>query len=68
MHGDDRLKLLDARAVPGEGGSGSVLDGFTVACGEGAVEVLRAQRAGRGPQDAETFLRGHPLPKGTVLG
>jgi methionyl-tRNA formyltransferase len=68
LHGDDRLKLLDARAVPGEGAPGTVLDGFTVACGEGAVEVLRAQRAGKGPQETETFLRGHPLPKGTKLG
>ena len=31
------------------------------ACGEGAVRLLRVQREGRGPQDAEAFLRGLPV-------
>ena len=58
-----------ARVVPGEGAPGEVLDdALTVACGEGAVQITRAQRAGRGAQDAATFLLGHSVPKGTVLG
>ncbi|GGB10573.1 methionyl-tRNA formyltransferase [Allosediminivita pacifica] len=68
-HGTDRIKLLGARVVPGDGAPGEVLDdALSVACGEGAVQVTRAQRAGRGAQDAATFLLGHRVPKGTVLG
>jgi methionyl-tRNA formyltransferase len=45
-----------------------VLDGApTVACGEGAVELLELQRAGRKPMAAAEFLRGFPLPPGTCL-
>ncbi|MEC7963973.1 MAG: methionyl-tRNA formyltransferase, partial [Pseudomonadota bacterium] len=36
-------------------------------CGSGAVQLLRLQRAGKAAQDAEVFLRGLPLPKGTLL-
>jgi len=63
-----RIKLLGSRVVDGRGTPGEVLDeALTVACGEGAVQVLRLQRAGRGPQDAEEFLRGTKLPAGTRL-
>lgn len=69
LHGEDRIKLLGARVVDGSGTSGHTLDdGFVVACGAGAVQITRAQRAGKGAQDTEVFLRGHPLPKGTELG
>ncbi|ETX15361.1 methionyl-tRNA formyltransferase [Roseivivax halodurans JCM 10272] len=60
--GEARIKLLGARAVPGTGAPGEVLGGFTVACGTGAVEVTRAQRAGKGAQEAQTFLLGMALP------
>jgi methionyl-tRNA formyltransferase len=43
-------------------------DGLLVACGEGAVRLLKVQREGRGPQDVEVFLRGFPLKPGTRLG
>ena len=33
---------------------------LTVACGEGAVRLLRLQRAGAGAMEAEAFLRGLP--------
>ncbi|MBE9637667.1 methionyl-tRNA formyltransferase [Salipiger mangrovisoli] len=69
MVGDQRIKLLGARVVPGEGAPGEALDeSFVIACGSGAVRVTRAQRAGKGAQDAETFLRGMKVPAGTVLG
>jgi len=57
-----RLKLLSSRVVPGDGAPGQVLDGFTVACGSGAVEVLVAQREGRRPMPAAEVLRGALLP------
>jgi methionyl-tRNA formyltransferase len=63
-----RIKFLGSRLVAANGAPGHVLDNkLTVACGEGAIEVLRLQRAGKGPQDKETFLRGLPLPPGTRL-
>lgn len=66
--GPDRIKLLASRVVAGQGTPGQVLDdALTVACGTGAVSVLRLQRAGKGAQDTETFLRGWPVPAGTQL-
>jgi hypothetical protein len=35
--------------------------------GDGAVDLLRVQRAGKAAQSAEEMLRGFPLPQGTVL-
>lgn len=68
-HAGNRIKLLGAEPATGQGAPGSLLDDtFTVACGENALRVTRAQRAGKGAQDAATFLNGHPLPPGTRLG
>ncbi len=66
--GGDRIKLLGARRVDGSGTPGTVLHDFTVACGTGAVQITRAQRAGRAVQDTDSFLRGTALPQGTRLG
>ncbi len=64
----DRIKLLASRLAQGQGAPGQVLDdALIVACGEGAVELLRLQRAGKGAQDRETFLRGWPIPVGSRL-
>lgn len=64
----ERLKILYAEPVEGRGVPGIVLDdGLTVACGEGALRIVRVQRAGRGPMDAAELLRGFSLPKGTRL-
>ena len=65
-----RLKLLASTLIADASGApGTVLDGdLRVACGEGAVQLLRLQRAGKGAQDAETFLRGVALTPGDVLG
>ncbi|WP_439123726.1 methionyl-tRNA formyltransferase [Marivita sp.] len=69
MIGTDRVKLLGSTLAQQSGPAGTVLDdGFTVACGEGAVTIVRAQRAGKGAQDTETFLRGLAVPEGTRLG
>ncbi|NBB98566.1 MAG: methionyl-tRNA formyltransferase [Alphaproteobacteria bacterium] len=63
-----RLKLLDARAVTGSGAPGEVLDGLTIACGTGAVQVLAVQREGKRASNADAFLNGHRFAPGTVLG
>ncbi|WP_412551186.1 methionyl-tRNA formyltransferase [Shimia sp. MIT910701] len=63
-----RVKLLASRLAEGAGPAGTLLDDIlTVACGEGAVQLLRLQRAGKGAQDADIFLRGFPLTKGQQL-
>ncbi len=64
----ERIKVLASRLADGQGAPGQVLDShLNVACGEGAVELLRLQRAGKGAQEKETFLRGRPIPVGTRL-
>lgn len=67
-----RLKLLDARAIEGgaikEGGEpGMHLGDLTVACGTGALRILRAQREGKRPMEADEILRGLDWPKDTRL-
>jgi methionyl-tRNA formyltransferase len=67
-HEGERVKLLSAIPAAGIGAPGTVLDGApTVACGEGALRLLRLQREGRNAMNAAEFLRGHPLPPGTEL-
>lgn len=58
----ERVKLLRARVVPGEGDPGAVLGPLVVACGAGAVEVLELQRQGKRPLPTAEALRGMPLP------
>ena len=66
--GPVRVKALLSRLEPGQGAPGQALDdGLLIACGDGAVRILRVQREGRGAQDAEVFLRGFALPAGSVL-
>jgi methionyl-tRNA formyltransferase len=51
------------------GPAGTTIDDrLTVACGSGAIRVTRLQIAGRAALEACAFLRGHPVPAGTVLG
>ena len=64
-----RVKLLASRLASGSGPAGLALDDtLTIACGNGAVQIIRAQKAGKGAQDAQEFLRGTSVPKGTRLG
>jgi methionyl-tRNA formyltransferase len=64
----ERIKVLRTRIVSGSGAPGTVLDATpTVACGEGAVELVELQRAGKRPMPAVELLRGFPLPPGMRL-
>lgn len=54
----ERVKLLGSRCVAGTGAPGQVLRDFVIACGDGAVEVTRAQRPGKTPMPAEQVLKG----------
>ena len=59
-----RIKVLACEAVAQSGAAGVFLDDqLCIACGEGAVRLLRLQREGKGPIDAAAFQRGFPLPK-----
>ena len=64
-----RVKVLMAVAETAEGGEpGTALDdSLLIACGQGALRLVRLQRAGKGAMAAADFLRGNPLPAGTVL-
>lgn len=57
----ERLKLLGSRVVDGTGQPGEVLDGFVIACGQGAVEVTQAQRSGKKAMAAADVLKGLTL-------
>jgi methionyl-tRNA formyltransferase len=58
----ERVKLLRSRVAKGAGAPGQHLGNFTIACGEGAIEVLEAQRQGKRAMESAEFLRGLTLP------
>jgi methionyl-tRNA formyltransferase len=61
MVGAERVKLLNARLVSGQGEPGTVIGGFIIACGDGAVEVTEVQREGKRAMPATEALRGLDL-------
>ena len=71
----ERLKILFADPVPevdsiaasgGGGEPGAVIgDDLTIACGEGALRLVKVQRAGSKVMAANELLQGFALPKGT---
>jgi methionyl-tRNA formyltransferase len=67
--GPVRVKALMSRLSQGSGPPGEVLDDrLKVACGQGAVRLLRVQREGRAAQEADEFLHGLPIAPGEPLG
>jgi methionyl-tRNA formyltransferase len=64
----ERLKLLYAEPAGGSGRPGITLDdALTVACGDGAVKLIKVQRAGGKVMDADTLLKGFAVPRGIQL-
>ncbi|KGD86447.1 methionyl-tRNA formyltransferase [Rhizobium sp. YS-1r] len=64
----ERIKVLASEMREGRGQPGMVLDdALTVACGDGAVRLLKLQKAGGKPLAAADFLRGTPIPAGARL-
>ncbi|NNE89537.1 MAG: methionyl-tRNA formyltransferase [Silicimonas sp.] len=59
----ERVKLLRSCLTEGKGGPGAHLGNFRIACGQGAIEVLEAQRQGKRAMSREEFLRGMSLPE-----
>jgi len=68
-HGGERIKVFAAAVAGGARGvAGHVLDAdLTVACGEGALRLLKLQRPGRSALGGGEFLRGYPIAAGTRL-
>ena len=58
----ERVKLLRSVVTGDCGQPGQILGGFTVACGDAAVQITVAQRAGKRAMDADTLLLGWALP------
>ncbi len=68
--GPETIKVLAVEVLPldSEAAPGTLLDGrLTIACGAGALRLLRVQRPGKGPLEAAAFLRGFPLKPGARL-
>jgi methionyl-tRNA formyltransferase len=66
----ERVKALLSRPTTGSAAPGEVLqaDGrLVIACGDGALEIIRLHRSGKSPQDAAEFLRGFSLEVGDRL-
>lgn len=69
---DERVKVLATELAdlePGSAGPGTVLDDtLAIACAPGAIRLIKLQKAGGKPMAAADFLRGTPVPAGTVIG
>ena len=62
------MKVLRTRIESGEAAPGVALDDAgLIACGDGALRLLRVQRAGKGEMDFEEFARGRKLTRGVTL-
>ena len=65
MRDDIRVKALLCEVTDGTGPPGIFLDDrLEIACGSGAIRLLRLQREGKAAMTADEFLRGWPVPKG----
>ena len=64
----ERIKVLSAMLDEGQGAPGTLLDDhLTIACSEGAVRLIRIQRAGKKSMSVQAFLNGVTLKSGMVL-
>lgn len=64
-----RIKVLGSSLAPGAGQPGEVLEaGLRIACGSGAVQLTRLQKAGKSAQDVDVFQSGAQIGTGTILG
>ncbi|MDB5555511.1 MAG: methionyl-tRNA formyltransferase [Rhizobium sp.] len=65
----ERIKVLHSELASGSALPGTVIDDrLAIACGSGAVRLIRLQKAGGKPLDADEFLRGTPLIHGMKVG
>jgi methionyl-tRNA formyltransferase len=64
-----RMKVIEARPSEGAGAPGTVLstEPLVVACGEGALELVRVQAPGRKPVSGADYARGARISAGDTL-
>ncbi|WP_417275075.1 methionyl-tRNA formyltransferase [Celeribacter halophilus] len=67
MLNGERIKFHMSRVTEGDAAPGEVIGAFTIACGEGAVEILTAQREGKRAMPVTEILKGLDLPQGSRL-
>lgn len=70
--GDMRIKILEAHveeypSILGEQTGLCVDDALLVKCGENALRITKLQQAGKKAMNADDFLRGYAVPKGTTF-
>ncbi|PZX12117.1 methionyl-tRNA formyltransferase [Celeribacter halophilus] len=65
MLNGERIKFHMSRVTEGDAAPGEVIGAFTIACGEGAVEILTAQREGKRAMPVTEILKGLDLPRGS---
>jgi methionyl-tRNA formyltransferase len=67
--GGQPLKILAATLVDATGTPGTAIDAaLTIACGAQAIRLTKLQLPSRTALEAAAFLRGHPIPPGTIFG
>ena len=65
MNGE-RIKIHNVGISENNGNPGVIIDTpLTIACGDGSIEVKRAQRAGKGPMDIAALMNGFDVKIGT---
>ncbi|WP_333948180.1 methionyl-tRNA formyltransferase [Candidatus Liberibacter brunswickensis] len=66
----ERIKLLESQLLlDGKGMPGEVINSnFTIACSQGAVRIMRLQRAGGQALNIKDFLLGYPVKEGCIVG
>lgn len=66
------LKVHSMRPVEKSGEPGTIIDStkesFTVACGQGALEIFEVQPESKPKMTAEAYMAGRPFSKGEKLG
>ena len=64
----ERIKIYRAETASGRGKPGEVLsDDMVVACADGSIRVLEAQRAGRTPVSGRDLMRSHSTSSAAFL-
>jgi methionyl-tRNA formyltransferase len=70
--GGKTLKIYKANIYEGQGRPGEIIESnknsMIVATGDGALEILELQIEGGKRLDIKSFLAGHQIEKGTILG
>lgn len=67
-HAGERFKILEADHQEADGVAGAVLDErLLIACNPGAIRPVIIQRSGKPAMPVADFLRGFPIPAGTIL-